>query len=329
MVFGKDPKVPQLSEDEARSRLREWMGRTGRSQADVAKQLAVSGGTLSQWLQAKYPGDSEGITSKVRALLAVEAERAEAPRALDFVPTRLALDLMEACRFAHVHRDIAVIYGDAGAGKTVALKRYRSEHVGSAVYVRCDPSFRSPQATLHALAQALGREPHWGGLRQAIAKLVDQLEGSGRLLMFDEANFLSLRSIEVLRTIHDMAEVGLVLCGNFEVYTQMHGEGRAAFAQLFSRVGIQRQVTLEIPIADVTALAASIAGELPDDCVAFLAQKAAERGGVRRLVKVLRLGCELAACDEVHSPTLRHLRMAEAMLMGGRGLGGEARRAVA
>lgn len=318
MTIGAHISVPQMPTEEARVRLREWMLRTGRSQSDAARSLGISPAALNQWLNAKYNGDAGGITAKVCSLLAVEAERAEARRALDFVMTRVASDVLEACRWAHVHRDIAVVYGEAGMGKTVALRRYRGEHRDS-VYMRCDPSCRSPLATLAVLATALGRKPKWGSLRALIDEMVDVLEGSGRLLMFDEANFLSLRSLEVLRAVHDNAGIGMVLCGNYDVYTQMHGEGRAAFAQLFSRVGLRRMVRLGLSQEDVVALTRSIVGDLGEDCVTYLGEKAAEPGGVRRMVKVLRLGCELAAGDQVAVPALKHLKLAETMLMGSAG----------
>lgn len=316
MVIGRPVEVPRYEGEEAQQRLRDWMTRTGMTQAQVAKRIGMSPGALNQWLKGTYPGDGEGIKEKVCSLLAVEAAREETSLAQDFVMTSLAAEILAVCRFAHVYRDIAVVYGDAGMGKTVALKRYRGEH-RDAVYVRCDPSCRSPQATLGLLASALGRRPKWGGsLRAMIESLVGYLDGSGRLLMFDEANFLSLRSLEVLRALHDEAEVGLVLCGNHEVYTQMYGEGRAAFAQLFSRVGIRRRVTLGMPQEDVVALVRSVAGDLSEECLTYLARKAAEPGGTRRVVKILRLGLEVAACDHAIRPEVKHLRQAEAMLMG-------------
>ena len=35
-----------------------------------------------------------------------------------------------ACHYAHRHGDISLIFGDAGAGKTTALKHYTEEHPG-------------------------------------------------------------------------------------------------------------------------------------------------------------------------------------------------------
>ncbi|MBM4395612.1 MAG: AAA family ATPase [Deltaproteobacteria bacterium] len=317
-MVGKGAAVTRFTTEEARVRVVAWMRaqRPAKSQADVARAIGISGGAFNSWLKNKYPGDNEAITAKVCSLLAVETEREAGPRGQEFVHTKLAREILEACRFAHVHREIAVVYGAAGMGKTVAVKHYKAEH-RDAIYVRCDPSFRSPMAVLAGANTALGRRAKWAGhLRVHIHELVELLEGSGRLLIFDEAQFLSLRSLEVLRTLHDSAEVGLVLCGNEWVYQQMLGNGRAAFAQLFSRVGIRRPVALGVSDEDVAALAQGFAGDLSADCLAYLGAKAGEHGGVRRLVKVLQLGVELASAED-ETPKLLHLQMAEAMLMGG------------
>jgi DNA transposition AAA+ family ATPase len=313
--------VPSI--DEVRSRLREYLiSESGRTQASVAKSIGISASALSSWMGGTYRGDVEALASKIGSFLSIEGCRAVAPKTSTFVSTAIAEQVMEVCRFAHIHRDIGLVYGEAGMGKTVALRRYCREH-RDAIYVRCDPSSSSAQATLEAVAIAMGRRPRWGGLRRFLQELVDALEETGRVLILDEAQFLTLRGLETLRALHDRAEIGMVLCGNFEVFSQLHGEGKASFAQLFSRVGIRRQVTLTGATAeDVMGIARQISSDLAADCEEYLVAKSRERGGLRRMVKVLRLGFEMASGEGL-PVSVRHLRTAEVMLIGGKA---EARR---
>lgn len=307
----------EMGTQEARLALQEALARRAMSQTEAAKAIGVSNSTLSGWIRGTYQGDVEAVTQRVVGWLGLAKARENAPtRVVEFVETAVAAEILEVCRYAHVHRDIGLVYGEAGMGKTVAARHYAREH-RDAVYVRCDPSVRNPTAALSMLLQGLGRKARAVGLYALTRELVDALEGTGRVLLLDEAQFLSHRSLEVMRTIHDQAEVGLVLIGNLDIWTQLHGHGHAAFAQIFSRVGIRRLVQLGAPREDIARLAASIAsGPVPEDCVKHLQAKACERGGLRRMVKVLRLAAELAVSEDVPIG-VRHLQMAEAMLIGG------------
>ena len=58
-----------------------------------------------------------------------------------------------------------------------------------------------------------------------------------------------------LRCISDESGVGICMIGNDEVYTKMKGSGRADFAQLFSRIGMRKQVLVaNITKEDVQAV---------------------------------------------------------------------------
>lgn len=75
------------------------------------------------------------------------------------------------------------------------------------------------------------------------------------MLIIDEAQHLTVRTLNHLRCISDESGVGIALIGNDEVYTKMKGSGRADFAQLFSRIGMRKQVlTSGITREDVEAV---------------------------------------------------------------------------
>jgi DNA transposition AAA+ family ATPase len=297
---------------ETRAALVAHIERTGETQTAIAKAIAISGAALSQWIRDEYMGDSFGVANKVRSYLDLTAARAVAPKVVGFVETSVSREVLTVCSFAHVNREIGLVYGEAGMGKTMALREYRSQHP-DAIYVRCDPSCATPQAVLELLLAELGRKYRTNDLlHRHIKSLVEALSGTGRLVILDEAQFLGVKALEVMRSIHDSAEIGLVLAGNLEVYARLHGEGTAQFAQLFSRIGIRRHVKLSVPEEDVF----SIAGDVGAECLKVLHARANERGGLRRMVKVLRLGRELAGTDG-GVLARKHLDVAERMLVGG------------
>ena len=60
----------------------------------------------------------------------------------------------------------------------------------------------------------------------------------------DEAQHLTVRAIEHLRSISDEAGVGVCFVGNEQIYTKLLGSHKADFAQLFSRIAIKKMVTV-------------------------------------------------------------------------------------
>ena len=88
-----------------------------------------------------------------------------------------------------------------------------------------------------------------------------------------------------MRCISDESGVGIALVGNDEVYTKMKGSGRADFAQLFSRIGMRKQVlTANISKKDVETV---FKEALPDDeSVELLFRIARTNYGLRGAVNV-------------------------------------------
>ena len=91
--------------------------------------------------------------------------------------------------------------------------------------------------------------------RRLTAEIVDRLKGSGRVLIVDEAQHLTVRALNHLRCISDESGVGIALVGNEEVYSKLRGSGKADFAQLCSRVGMRKQVqTRDIKMEDIRSI---------------------------------------------------------------------------
>jgi DNA transposition AAA+ family ATPase len=306
----KDEQQVFLDErDEAlRERLRETLRRDGISQTDAARAMGVSAAALSQWMGGSYRGDCDALRARVEAFLGVSDARAEMPEMPAFAEIGVAKDVLRVCEIAQIRRVVGVIYGDAGVGKTVALKEYVRRHP-ECIYVRANPSFSSPQPLLRATLWALGRDArNIYALDLALEQVIDQLEGTGRLVIYDEAQFMGQRTLETVRTIHDVAGIGIVLAGNYDVYNRMNGGGSALWAQLFSRVGIKRRVTLSISKEDVQAVFGGD-GQVVDR----LWSVARQPGGLRRAVQIWQMAKATAVGRQI---TVADLEAVESLVGG-------------
>lgn len=266
------------------------IAREGLSQSAAADQIGVSGSALSQWLRGLYKGDAEALADKARGWLASRADRralqAGMPEAPAWAKTPLAGRALAALAHAHAAGDLAVVYGAAGLGKTVAMKRYAGLRP-NVWTVTATEAASSVAACLERVAAAMSlrldnRQRRASAVEAAI---IERMSGSGGLLAVDEAQHLPTRSLEELRGLHDASGCGVALVGSDPFWAQLSGGRRPEFAQLFSRVGMR--VRLGRPgAADVAALltAWGLQGRGLEVAAAAIA---ARHGALRGLTKAL------------------------------------------
>lgn len=261
--------------------LRTLMDSKGYQQKQVAQLLGVSVATVSLYLKGEYNGNVADIDRKVDELIERDkAKVVEAKYNAAFVPTLAAKRGMEVMAFAHVEGEINVIYGSAGLGKTQMLKEYARRN-SSAVLIEVDPSC-TPKVLLRKIAEAVGANAR-GVNNELLDSIVSKLKGSERLLMIDEAELLSTRSLEFIRRIHDLTGVGVVLAGMPRLLINLKGKNNE-LAQLYSRVGFACDLGNALSEEDLGLLAESALGT--SEFNASLIK--ASNGNARRLSKLMR-----------------------------------------
>lgn len=261
--------------------LKALMERKGYQQKQVAQLLGVSIAVVSLYLKGDYTGNVAEIDRKVDELIERDkAKVVEAKYNAEFVPTLAARKGMDIMRFAHAEGEINVIFGAAGLGKTQMLKQYAKEN-SSAVLIETDPSC-NPKVLLRKIAEAVGANAR-GVNNELLEGIVAKLKGSERLLMIDEAELLSTRSLEFIRRIHDLAGVGIILAGMPRLLVNLKGKNNE-LAQLYSRVGFACDLGNALSDEDLALLAGSALGT--DEFNAPLIK--ACKGNARRLSKLIR-----------------------------------------
>lgn len=168
----------------------------------------------------------------------------------DFVPTDTAQKILEVCSMAHTMNDINLVIGEAGLGKTMAIKHY-AQTVENVVLIETEPTF-SPKVLLIELCNKLGVPPSKSN-HDNIANIIEKLNGSDRLIIIDEAELLSYKCLEVIRRIHDKSGVGVVLAGMPRLRTNLRGK-RGEYKQLYSRIGFVCDLADRLPDDDIGEL---------------------------------------------------------------------------
>lgn len=223
-----------------RSELKALMNMKDLSLRDLQRALGVSTGCLSQWMNGIYKGNEKKIEEFVRSFLERQRELMHTPRReFKFVMTSIALKVFEVARICHLDGDIGVVYGDAGLGKTEAVKEYVKQNP-DVILIEVDLGHTS-KALFSELHRMLGMEG-FGTVHSMFEDVVEKLRDSGRLIIVDEAEHLPYKALELLRRVYDKAGVGILLSGMPRLISNLRGR-RGEYAQLYSRVGIKARLT--------------------------------------------------------------------------------------
>lgn len=234
------------------------------SQSKIAQGAGISPATLSRVLGGNYEGSEDNVTRKLDQFLRIAEMKRKSAAEIPFVETENAKVVMDVCQYAMTVGAMCMITGPAGTGKTIAIQEFerRNDNVIliyiSGVYMQ--------RSILIEIARRLKIAP--GSVDVMLNKVVDALKGSNKLIIVDEAQKIFYRSLELFREIHDMADVGVVLCGSKFLYDRVTGQERLekdlGFDQMYSR--IQRYHHLKrLPVEDIVKIIAAVFGEADDD----------------------------------------------------------------
>jgi len=279
------------------------------SQTALSQLTGVGKARLSQWLNGVYKGSVPTIEESIRRWLdsrqTATTLEGQMPTAPEWVETPSARAVLSALSFAQMAEAVSVVYGGAGVGKTTTLARYKQQAPNVWV-VTATPAVSAPGPILTRIAQALGIRST-GAVHMVEANIIERVRETRGLLVIDEAQHLTHRALDAIRSIHDAAGIGLALVGNEIVYSQLTGGSRSVgFAQLFSRVAKRVRLS-RAKDADVTALLE--AWGITDKEARQLCLGIGRRpGALRGLSQTLRLASMFAAASGTNRPGVEHIR---------------------
>lgn len=308
-----DPTKVSIDNEEQRQWIIAHKAETGMSWNDLYQKTGISS-ALALFAAGKYQGDNDRIAESIfryRQLLIAQAEvEVEAPELPPFFATATSKRIVTMLTMAQRGR-ITLIAGGPGTSKTMTLRHYQAS-VSNVWIATMAPSTAGVNNMQIEVLEALG-EPEAKGTPQALSRRIKQrVRLSGGLLILDEAQHLTEKALEEIRSWHDATGIGICLVGNQDVLLRLeHGNRKAAFARLASRVA-QRMIFNAATDADALALAD--AWDVQDvKCRAMIVAIAAKPGSLRNCTMMLETAFMLAA-SENNTLKLAHLQDAWSML---------------
>ncbi|MEZ5709698.1 MAG: AAA family ATPase [Blastomonas sp.] len=214
---------------------------SGMSWNQLAVSTGIKSGTLSNFALGSYKGDNEKYARMIfrfRQNLSMQRElKVEAPDIPSYFETRTSREVINLLAWAQRGRMTVVACGP-GVGKTTAAHHYR-DSVSNVWMVTLLPSINTVIKLVMHVLEAMG-DLHARPNRLVGAYVMNKLQHTRGLLIFDDAQHLSIEQVEEIRGWYDLTGVGVAFLGNDKVISRMEGGTRqAAFAQLYSRVGMR------------------------------------------------------------------------------------------
>jgi DNA transposition AAA+ family ATPase len=176
------------------------------SQNELAKELEVSNGTISNILNDRWERLNESMITKLYAKL-------NTGNKLKLVETHNLQNIFETCDRSRKFKKLVAITGKEGAGKTVALDEYNRRNPNT-YKITCINSMK-PKQMLLELTRVLGLNYN-ASIYEMVLKIAEEInKKENPLIIIDEVSAMSQTNLLYLKDIWDMVEnnCGIVLCG--------------------------------------------------------------------------------------------------------------------
>lgn len=295
-----DPTKQPIEVESMRTWLRDYRAANGLSWSQIAKRVGIAAGTISQFGGSGYAGDEVAIANKIYRFQQTLVQQAtisiEAPEVPGFFECPTSQQLITLLNWGQRGRIVVAAMGP-GCSKTTTAKHFAD--CGNNVFLATmRPSSAGVNNMQQTVLATLGEKDAVGTPQKLSQRICDKVKDlQSPLIIIDEAQHLSEKAIEEIRSWHDEVKVGLALLGNISVIQRLEGGSRkAAFAQLYSRVGMR--IVRATPLqADADALAAAwqVSGDAE---VAQIRKVASLPGGLRSATMMLELAYMLAASQQ-------------------------------
>lgn len=206
----------------------DFLEKTKMTNTDLAKEIGYSRTAVSQYLSGKYASNPFEIELALRRFL--DENKVAVKKVVDkfeqnFFITNDVGQMMAVCQSCQENKGLGIIVGRSGYGKTATLKEYAQ--LDRVCYVECDDSMGS-RDLVEAIEAAIGIPSGYGSIWKRVKGIKEFFNiNCGYLLIIDEADKLvtkyTQKKIEILRTIFDQSNVGLVVAGEPKLESLIKG----------------------------------------------------------------------------------------------------------
>ncbi len=218
------------------------------TQAAVAREIDISSTTISEVLRKQYSGKtSDSQLVKIHNWMELAARRINMFHKRNYVDHSVAREVLTVAEIVAETCKIGVVFGPSHIGKTFTLKAIvDDQRYGSPKMIRVDESRLTPLKLLREIASVFELAVS-GTFDIVMRRVIGRLKDTKRMLIFDEIERVTYKTLEMIRDIHDQTGCPVLLCGKPMIYEKLGFRGMGDFSevtdQLSSRIIIKRDLT--------------------------------------------------------------------------------------
>lgn len=215
-------------------RVNQFLLLSGWTYQRLAQAAGISTSALSQFMANKYRGNVDNVRLKLANIIEREKEKASLKTANpNFIETSVSRRVFDIASLCRMFCEIGVCFADAGVGKTEAVREFAAQKP-DVILIEADPGYTA-SALINEIHDKLGNGSRHN-LHGTLVECIGRLQNSGRLLIIDEAEQLPYKALELVRRLHDKANIGVLLTGMPKLLPNLCGY-KGEYTQLYSRVG--------------------------------------------------------------------------------------------
>lgn len=263
------------------------------SQAKAANSLKnASSATVSQMLNGKWELIKDEMWRNVAAQIGYKDEKWNA------VPTRDYVILNRILGDVQENALVMAVTGDAGSGKTFAMKQYTESN--RQVYMLCCNEYWNRTAFLGELMQAMGRDASGYSVNDMMNEAVRYLKMQEKpLIILDEADKLSDRVLYFFISLYNALEdeCGLLMVATSHLELRIKRgvkSNKKGYNEIWSRIGRKCVALKGVSAADITAVCEANGVTDPRDIDIVINDSECDLRRVRRKVHAIIKGKEVA-----------------------------------
>lgn len=273
----------------------EWFIISKKSAGRAGKALGVSPSVLSGIRNCSYNGKVDEFFRDFETYseLKTETKKTRIYKDIEYAPTSISETVYQTLRSVHLNGECEIIMGDAGIGKTRSIRKYTSDYSRNTVSITPGYADSTVRGVLMLLADSLGISgiSSLNALHRAVCgKLRD-----GMLIVVDEAQHLSFKAIDHLRTIstgftENGETLGVAFVGNPSLKKHFTDKKLSESGQVWNRAGFRPEFHSEdVKYEDIRLLFPELAAGKKEAELKFLYAISQTNGeGIRRAVLFYR-----------------------------------------
>ena len=254
----------------------------------AAKSLTgVSAGTISQILNGKWDLIADDMWRTIANQTGYD------PRGWNVVETEGYRRMTQVLTDSQRHSLVMAVVGDAGCGKSQAIKAYAASRRG-VIALSCS-EYWNRKEFLGELLQSLGVEPGGTTVADMVREAIRQLKRrEGVLIVLDEADKLSDQVLLFFITIYNKLEdtVGIVMCATQYLKKRIErgaANNRRGYKEIYSRIGRKFIPMPVVNRGDIKAVCAANGLDNREEVARIIEDCDFDLRRVKRLVCALKL----------------------------------------